>query len=84
MNWSNQYEQGVLYIDQFGNTPEKDWDSYVTAMVSNSYDVLTSPGNILDPDVDTRGAIKKRYDIVIDYFKTTFGVDLQAIGNAGL
>jgi len=66
------------------DTREKDWDKIIEAIVSNSYDVLTSSGNILSPDTDTKGVYKKKYDVVINYFKTTFGVDLQAIGNAGL
>ena len=55
----------------------------MTAIVSNSYATLTSPGNILDPAVDVNGLIRQRYDMMIAYFKTLFGVDLQAIGDAG-
>jgi len=38
----------------------------------------------LHPGVDTKGLIRKKYEIVIAYFKSTFGVDLQAIGDAGI
>lgn len=82
VTYSNYYKLGI--IDYFsGNTPETDWDAYMKAIVSNSYATLTSPGNLLSPDVDTNGVIRKKYAIVIAYFQTTFGVDLQAIGNAG-
>jgi hypothetical protein len=37
----------------------------------------------LSPDTDTKGVYRQKYDVVINYFKITFGVDLQAIGNAG-
>jgi len=83
LNGLNYYELGAIYVDTYGNTPDKDWDSYMTAIVSNSYATLTSPGNILDPAVDVNGLIRQRYDMMIAYFKTLFGVDLQAIGDAG-
>lgn len=80
-NYGNYYDYGI--IDYFRSTPDADWDAYVEAIVSNSYATLTSPGNILDPAVDTQGLIQEKYTIVIAYFKAAFGVDLQAIGNAG-
>jgi len=82
LDYYNNYELGVLEWDIL--TPEDDWTSYVQTIVSNSYDTLTAAGNILDPSVDVNGAIRKKYDIIVAYFKSTFGVDLQAIGNAGL
>lgn len=89
LTWSNYQDLGVMYYILGGSyylavNAGIDWDKYVEAIVSNSYDVLTSSGNILSPDTDTKGVYRKKYDVVINYFKTTFGVDLQAIGNAGL
>ena len=85
VNPTNYHDEGLLEYDyNGGNTLDRDWDAYTRIIVSNSYDVLTAPGNILSPDVDTKGVIRKKYDIMIAYFKTTFGVDLQAIGNAGI
>lgn len=83
LNWSNYQDMGVIDY-YYAGTPYKDWDKFMETIVSNSYDVLTSPGYILSPDTDTKGVYRKKYDIMINYFKTTFGVDLQAIGNAGL
>jgi hypothetical protein len=82
-------DQGVIGYYYAGNwylpgNPDADWDKYMDVIVSNSYDMLTSSGNILSPDTDTKGVYRKKYDAMINYFKTTFGVDLQAIGNAGL
>jgi len=71
-------------VDYYSKTPDLDWDAFVRIIVSNSYATLTSPGNILDPSVDTQGLIMKKYHIVLAYFMSTFGVDLQAIGNAGI
>jgi len=89
LTWGNYQDLGVLYYYYGGqyllaDTREKDWDKIIEAIVSNSYDVLTSSGNMLSPDTDTKGMYRKKYDVIINYFKTTFGVDLQAIGNAGL
>jgi len=89
VSWATYLDQGVIGYYYAGDwylpsNPDADWDKYVDVIVSNSYDVLTSSGNILSPDTDTKGVYKKKYDVVINYFKTTFGIDLQAIGNAGL
>jgi hypothetical protein len=81
VNYTNYYDYGI--IDYYRKDVESDWDAYVEAIVSNSYTTLTSPGNILAPDVDTKGIIQLKYNVVIAYFQSAFGVDLQAIGNAG-
>jgi hypothetical protein len=88
VTWSNYLDLGVMYYVLGGNyylatNAGTDWDKLVEMIVSNSYDVLTSSGNILSPDTDTKGMYMKKYNVIINYFKTTFGVDLQAIGNAG-
>lgn len=77
---TNYYELGL--ISYYSRTPDTDWDAFVTMIVSNSYADLTAPGGYLSPDFDTRGLIKKKYDVMIAWFKTNWGVDLQAIGNA--
>lgn len=83
LSWSTANDLGVIDY-YYAGTPDKDWDKYVETIVSNSYATLTSPGNILASDMDTKGVFRKKYDIMIAYFKTMFGVDLQAIGNAGI
>lgn len=79
VNWANYNEMGV--IDWLSTSPDVDWDTFVTTIVSNTYNQLTSPGGVLSPDVDTKGLIRKKYDIMIAYFQSVYGVDLQAIGN---
>ena len=81
LTWNNYYPFGALYYWQMN--ADKDLDLYMEAIVSNSYAMLTAPGGILHPGVDTKGLIRKKYDLVIAYFKTAFGIDLQAIGNEG-
>ena len=63
---------------------------YVEAIVSNTYEDLiaeypatnyTNKG-ILNPVKDVNGLIRQRYDILIKHMKDTYGIDLQAIGNA--
>jgi hypothetical protein len=80
VTYVNHYELGV--IDYYRRSPDADWDVFVETIVSNSYSKLTSPGGVLHSGVDTKGLIRKKYDIMIAYFLNTFGVDLQAIGNA--
>ena len=79
---TNHYELGV--INYFYRSPDEDWDLFIQTIVSNSYTQLTAPGGVLHSGVDTKGLIRKKYNIVIAYFKTAFGIDLQAIGNAGI
>ena len=82
VTWNNYYPLGAL--DYYLINADKDWDLYVQAIVSNSYASLIAPGGILHAGVDTKGIIRKKYDLVIAYFKTVLGVDLQAIGDAGI
>jgi len=66
-----------------------DWNAYVMAMVTLSEADLnrsvansnTSAVGILNPTKDTNGLIKKRYNIVRNYFINNYQVDLQVIGN---
>lgn len=80
VTYTNYLSMGV--IDYYNRTPDTDWDAFMTMIVSNSYTDLTSPGGYLDPSVDTSGLIRKKYDVMIAWFKSVWGVDLQAIGNA--
>ncbi len=81
INSTNYKQLGIIESGVF--TPDDDWDSYMKTIVSNSYTKLTSPGGALHASWDVNGVIRKKYDIVIGYFQSAFGVDLQAIGNAG-
>lgn len=77
----------------YNASAQNDWNNYMLAMVSCSEEALnrkvaatSSASNIgiLNPIKDTNGKIKKRYDIVRNYFINNYNVDLQAIGNAAI
>jgi hypothetical protein len=36
---------------------------------------------MLNPKVDSLGLTRKKYDLLVNYFKTNYNVDIQAIGN---
>lgn len=76
---------------------DKDWTAILTMMISYPENFLTQEpqstleewvhkgdnfyDGILNPAKDSKGLIKKRYDIARQYFIDNFGTDLQAIGN---
>lgn len=76
---------------------DKDWTVILTMMISYPENFLTQEpqstleewvhkgdnfyDGILNPAKDSKGLIKKRYDIARQYFIDNFGTDLQAIGN---
>ncbi|MBB6237942.1 hypothetical protein HDC90_002568 [Pedobacter sp. AK013] len=82
------YGKGIVgtYISSSATT---DWAAYVMAMVTLSEADLnrsvpntnTSLVGILNPTKDTNGLIKKRYNLVRNYFINTYQVDPQVIGN---
>ena len=37
--------------------------------------------NMLNPNVDVLGLTRRKYDLLVNYFKTNYNVDIQAIGN---
>lgn len=82
------YSNGIL-PPYSGANANIDWGSYMLAMVTTSTANLTRSvvntdatyNGILNVTKDANGIIKKRYDIVRNYFITNYNVDLQAIGN---
>lgn len=82
------YGKGIVgtYIS---SNATSDWNAYILAMVTLSEaDLNRSVVNtnaslvgILNATKDTNGIIKKRYNLVRNYFINTFQLDLQAIGN---
>ena len=83
------YGKGII-ISPFSVTVQADWNAYITAMVSfseanlNKSTVITdgTAQGILNPTKDTTGQIRKRYNMVRNYFINEYQVDLQKIGNA--
>lgn len=73
-----------------GTKAEDDWETYVKVIISTPYEKLiaetgdkdyTNKG-ILNPIKDKNGLIQKKYDIVVNHWKSEYNIDLQAIGNA--
>ncbi|MCD0488607.1 putative zinc-binding metallopeptidase [Pedobacter sp. MC2016-14] len=60
----------------------KDFLSYIALITSKTKAELDA--TILSPTTDTAGLIRKKYDFIINYYKTKYNIDLQAIGNAGV
>ena len=87
---ANAYAQGILTIYYNSRSPQLDWNAYMEAMVSRSETNLNKSTvntdmtymGILNATKDSGGKIRQRYNIIRNYFITTYGVDLQAIGNA--
>ncbi|PUZ24251.1 hypothetical protein GA0116948_107160 [Chitinophaga costaii] len=85
------YSKGMLTPYYNGPTATSDWYQYLLAMTTVSETTLHTAAlstydatftGILNSKKDANGIIQKRYNIVRNYFITTYNVDLQAIGNA--
>jgi len=82
------YGKGIVGTN-VSSSATSDWAAYIMAMVTLSEADLnrsvantnTSLVGILNATKDTSGLIKKRYNIVRNYFINTYQVDPQAIGN---
>lgn len=87
---ATQFAAGILFTYYNGPTAIKDWGLYMEAMVSCSETKLNKStantdatfSGILNATKDANGIIRKRYNIIRNYFINTYNVDLQAIGNA--
>ncbi|HEY8954272.1 hypothetical protein [Chitinophaga sp.] len=64
-----------------GRLASATWDflCYINAITSHTKAELDA--TILHPSVDVNGKIQEKYDALVSYYKTQYGVDLQAIGN---
>ena len=73
--WAN----GILaYADR---TQAADWVAYIRMITSTPYSKLTDEGGFLHSDRDTKGVIRKKYDVITSHFRDKYGIDLQSIGN---
>lgn len=87
--YAQSYGKGII-VPYNAASAQLDWNAYMTAMVTystvqlNTSTVITdsTPMGILNATKDTNGQIKKRYNIVRNYYINEYGVDLQLIGNA--
>lgn len=86
---TQSYGKGII-VGYSSPSPTADWNAYVNAMVSLSEPNLnasvpitnTAAAGILNPTKDVNGQIRKRYNIVRNYYINQYQVDLQKIGNA--
>lgn len=79
-----KHANGFLSLGgQNGQTrpPERmmDFVDYLRMIFSNTKQTLDQ--TLLSPKTDTNGLIRRKYDILVRFFKDTFGVDIQAVGN---
>lgn len=79
----------------YSATPARDWGVFMLMMVTHPESFLTATlttvnttdnteagwKGILTKAKDTNGILKKRYDMVRNYFKENYDIDLQEIGN---
>lgn len=79
----------------YSATSARDWGIFMLMMVTHSESFLTTTPSyidtydsseaswegILSSAKDTNGILKKRYDMVRNYFKQNYDMDLQEIGN---
>lgn len=56
-----------------------DFLGYIDLITSS--DSATIEHTWLDPAVDVKGLYRKKYEMIINYYKDNYGIDLQAIGN---
>lgn len=77
---SNRYQHGVV-ADVFSPELNKGHDflAYIEIITGNSLAELEA--FYFKPSVDTKGLVRQKYNAIISYYKTEYGVDLQAIGN---
>ena len=83
---TNMYSRGFL---SRATKQEDDVNYYIEAIISTSYEDLNSEYNnvdsykgVLNPIKDVNGLIRKKYDILVNYFKGEYGIDLQKIGDS--
>ncbi|TCD11609.1 hypothetical protein EZ449_04935 [Pedobacter frigidisoli] len=89
-NYTLTVSASTMYVNGFLDTKAKaqtnpalyDLKTYIKAITNNSRATLDN--TILKATNDTKGLVKQKYNIVINYYKTVHNIDLQAIGDATL
>jgi len=89
-NYALTVNASTMYVNGFLDTRAKaqtnpalyDLKTYIKAITNNSKATLDN--TILKATNDTKGLVKQKYNIVINYYKTVHNIDLQAIGDAAL
>ena len=74
------YANGILDYDN-RTSLMNDWFDYIKLAIGNSLEELEAEGGLLHASVDANGKIREKYMIMVNFFKTKYKLDLQAIGN---
>lgn len=77
INDSNYKEYGLL--DPRHMTYESDFYDYIHLIVSKAKSSLQAEEGELNPSVDINGKISEKYEIVVNFFKDNFDIDLTKI-----
>lgn len=79
LNATTKYAAGV--VAQHGNELNlaQDFLAYIEMITKNSNAELEA--TLFKPNIDTKGLIRKKYNIILHYFQQEYGMDLQAIGD---
>jgi hypothetical protein len=76
---ANGVIEGLVYLAEKRKNAAWDFACYICAITGHTKAELDA--TILNARYDVNGKVKLKYDIVIRFFRNTYGVDLQAIGN---
>lgn len=68
-----------FFFYRLGGTEYQDVADYITVITGHHKTWLDA--NVFTPSFDPKGNFKRKYNLVINYYKTQYNVDLQAIGN---
>ena len=60
---------------------DEDWLDYLKLAIENSKESLEAEGGMLHASVDVNGKIREKYTIMVDFLKSKYGFDIQAIGD---
>lgn len=76
---ANKYSLGIIgpVTGQSMNVV-KDFLDYAEFITSHSKAELEA--TLFKPSVDTKGLIKRKYEVIVNYFANNFATDLQAVG----
>jgi len=77
--WDLRYGNGIIIWEQ--RTPNLDWDAYLKVLLTMTDSQLKATGGFWNPAIDNKGTIRKKSDVMINYFKTNYNIDLRAIAN---
>lgn len=89
------WKLGIPRQVNYGISVANDWKSFILMMIGHSEEFLTRVpqytdnyndteknfDGILNPAKDVNGLLKKRYDMVRNYFIENYNMDLQSVGN---